>query len=42
MQPTCLPLQLNAQVKDFDPHSLRKVLPSAVKALHNEMSKGGR
>ena len=32
----------HTQVQDFDPHSLRKVLPSAVRALHEEISKGGR
>jgi len=29
-------------VKDFDPNSLRKTLPSAVSALHEEISAGGK
>jgi hypothetical protein len=29
-------------VRDFDPHSLRKTLPSAVRALHEAYSSGGR
>jgi protein-tyrosine phosphatase len=33
---------LLTQVKDFDPWSLRKVLPSAVQALHEAVSQGGR
>ena len=28
------------QARDFDPNSLRNVLPEAVKALHEELKKG--
>ncbi|KAJ9532050.1 hypothetical protein QJQ45_003781 [Haematococcus lacustris] len=33
---------LRRPVKDFDPHSLRKVLPSAAQALHQALANGGR
>jgi len=42
---TCVRLGMNLirrEVQDFDPHSLRRVLPSAVRSLHEELAKGGR
>lgn len=29
-----------SQAQDFDPHSLRNILPRAVKAIHEELSQG--